>query len=229
MDVIILAGGRGGRLTGIAAPYHKPLLPVNGVPLIVNCVKVLERWRGDPIKRVTIVVAPENALPISQLLVDEDVTYIIQPRPTGPGESLRHGLVPGSSKRVMVLLADNIITAFDIQAMIKRDGYVIGVTTLPLTASLQFTYWNDELKMWVEKVQAPRSLGQETIQAWCGPLIIDRKLATDLFEDLRKTNHCDVETPIGPYLDHIAPNASRVQVNCTDIGHIDYWRNENGS
>jgi bifunctional N-acetylglucosamine-1-phosphate-uridyltransferase/glucosamine-1-phosphate-acetyltransferase GlmU-like protein len=228
VDVIILAGGRGGRLTGIAPPYFKPLLPVDGVPLITNCVRVLDRWRGDPIKQVTIVVAPQNALPITQLLKNEDVAYVVQDEPRGPGDSLWAGLQIGKSQRVMVLLADNTVTAMDIQALIRSQRHAIGVKQLPIAASLQFTYWNSEHKMWVEKVQHTNSL-EDSIEAWCGPLIINRELATDLYNDLRATNHCDVEIPIGPYLDTIAPNAARVHVSCTDIGHINYWRNENGN
>jgi GTP:adenosylcobinamide-phosphate guanylyltransferase len=63
VDTVILAAGRGARLNGIAAPFHKPLLIVNGMPLIVQLVRAAHAtFRGsDETARVVVVVAPENA------------------------------------------------------------------------------------------------------------------------------------------------------------------------
>lgn len=229
MDVIILAGGRGGRLTGVAPPYFKPLLPVNGVPLIVNCINILDRWR-DGIESITVVTAPENTLPISQLLPkDPGITIVVQREPNGPGFGLLEGLKIGTAEQVMVLLADNIMSADDIAAMVRHE-YAVAVTTLPSAAALQFTWWNELGKMWLEKVPHTDNL-TDTIEAWCGPIIINRACTLAAYDRYSRWSE-NGELPIGPYLSELVPEGFynvRVPMHCTDIGHIDYWRNENGN
>ena len=38
MDVVVLAAGKNERLEGVVAPYHKPLIVLNGRPLIKSLV-----------------------------------------------------------------------------------------------------------------------------------------------------------------------------------------------
>jgi hypothetical protein len=229
MDVVILAGGRGGRLTGLCPPYYKPLLPINGVSQIVNCVNILDRVR-DNINTITVVVAPENALPIAQVLLkDPDISIIVQREPSGPGAALLEGLKVGHDEHVLMLLGDNVMTKADIEA-VTRHEYAVAVTDLPRAAALQYTWWNSEQVRWVEKVEVPNSMTQETIEAWCGPIIINRDLTIAGYNTVSHRHAGRGELPIGPYLDMMSPwPQARVPLNCIDIGHLDYWRNENGN
>ena len=228
MDVIILAGGRGGRLTGLCPPYYKPLLPINGVSQIVNCVSILDRLR-DNISTIAVVTAPENTLPISQVLPkDSDITIVVQREPNGPGAGLLEGLKIGSDEHVMVLLADNIMTAADITA-ITRHEYAVAVTRLPEAASLQYTWWDSTSAVWREKCQAELDSDQDTIEAWCGPIIINRARTLAAYDRYSRWSE-NGELPIGPYLSELVPEGYynvRVPMNCIDIGHLDYWRSEN--
>ena len=64
MDLIILAAGRNERLHGTVPAFMKPLLLVDGQPLIVRLVRealdagVLETY--DEVGRVIVVAAPQN-------------------------------------------------------------------------------------------------------------------------------------------------------------------------
>lgn len=229
MDVVILAGGRGGRLTGIAAPYHKPLLPINGVPNVVNCVNVLNRIRNhDGVDSITVVVAPENALVISQVLphCDDDITVVVQREPRGPGYALLEGLKCGEDANVMVLLADNILTHDDIEKIVAFE-YAVAVTTLPASAALQYTWWDSTHGIWREKEPALLNVGNTTIEAWCGPITINRDLTLEAYGRIIASRWDNgTELAVGPYLAQFVPggNANRVPLNCTDIGHLSYWR-----
>ena len=53
MEAVILAAGRGQRMEGLARPFYKPLLEVNGMSLVAYAV---EYASASGAQRVTVVV-----------------------------------------------------------------------------------------------------------------------------------------------------------------------------
>lgn len=213
MDTVILAAGRGDRLSGITPPFHKPLLVINGQPLVKQAV---ERGVQAAAGYVTVVVAPENAAPISAVLGDRNVRMVVQRTPTGPGNALCLGLLLCRPGRVLVLMGDNITSFDDIKRCVDAGGYSIGVQAVTAEEALRFT-WRDQHGAWREKeapTDADADPGSGMFTAWVGPLVIDRDAALTVYRDYYASD-------IGPHLNDLRPDTASVTlvpVSTLDIG-----------
>ncbi len=114
MDSVILAAGANERLQGLVLPYHKPLLVMNGIPIILDLIAKARELR-EPGETITIVCAPENCRSIVDLIraqkapYMDDLRFAVQPSPTGPINALALGLTQCESDYVMMLCGDNVI------------------------------------------------------------------------------------------------------------------------
>lgn len=197
MDCVILAAGRGQRLDGIAAPFHKPLLVVNGKPLIVSAVDLALAH----CETVAVVVAPENAAPINHVLGRRNIEMVVQRFPDGPGHALLRGLRTTQSKYVTVLMADNVLSHEDLRnAVSEPEISAIGVRHMSLTEASRFTYLSQS-DGWCEdgSPQMEDADSQGTVPCWCGPLTVNRVRA---FEVLARASFVQ-ELKIGPHLNKI--------------------------
>lgn len=189
MDTVILAAGRGTRLEGVAAPYLKPLLVVSGRSLITQAV---DAARAATEGRIIVVVAPENASPISAVLGDREVTMIVQRFPRGPGAALLEGLTVADSELVLVLMADNLTSPSCVRECATTRQPTVGTQVIPLENAKRFTYL-DGYGTWVED-GSPK---EEDTTVWCGPLVLNRKRARATL----RSNRPDVgELKIGAHL-----------------------------
>lgn len=104
ISTVILAAGANVRLNGLVAPYHKPLMLVNGKPLVRHAFDHASDWGSN---RVTVIVSPKNAEPITAL-VPNTALFIVQPQPRGVVDALH--LVKDRIKddeHTLILCADN--------------------------------------------------------------------------------------------------------------------------
>jgi NDP-sugar pyrophosphorylase family protein len=127
VDCVILAAGRGARLRGVVPQFHKPLMTVDGKAMIVHAV---EEARSVPVDKLVIVVAPDNAGPITSLLVDArlldtDTTIIVQPEPNGPGVAYLLAVDLIACDEVLLLMADNIFGKQDVFRVLHGDANVV--------------------------------------------------------------------------------------------------------
>jgi choline kinase len=218
MDTVILAAGKGERLNGIVARYHKPLVLVNGQPLVRQAARIAHDICGG---RIVVVVAPQNAAVISEVLEGVPDTYlIVQQRPTGPGDGLLTGLELVRTDAAMLLMSDNIITYQDVQDVWAARPYGVGVRKLPANEDVErFTRWIDQ-DTWVEKEPLSERDG-DPVLAWVGPVKFNAAMARESLPCMYKAFHDEekhLERPIGPYLGYIAPQAKLVEVSSVDIG-----------
>jgi bifunctional N-acetylglucosamine-1-phosphate-uridyltransferase/glucosamine-1-phosphate-acetyltransferase GlmU-like protein len=222
VDTVILAAGKGERLNGIAAPYHKPLLPVNGKPLVRNAVEIALQVTGcTPI----VVVAPENALPIAQILEGEDAGMIVQRRANGPGHALMCGMQLVKSRHVLVLMGDNVLTFDDVDRVAKEQS-AVGVQQVDPEDAERFTRVRTGGN-WVEKVPiTDEDINMVTgkVTCWVGPL----KLETDITRNaLARSALVQKEVPLGPpVLNAHQTEEHRLQliaVDTYDIGVPEAW------
>jgi bifunctional N-acetylglucosamine-1-phosphate-uridyltransferase/glucosamine-1-phosphate-acetyltransferase GlmU-like protein len=231
MDAVILAAGKGSRLEGVMAPYHKPLMVVNGRPIIWTAVHHALQVGAN---LVTVVVAPENALPISQVLMGQGTDFtnrlqlLVQQRPDGPGDALYRGLRiahKGSPTRAktLVLMGDNVTSFADIQKINQYPDFAIGVQYMDIEEAGRFTFYRHTESRWVEGL-TPDSRDMDAtgmVTCWVGPFVCPSDLMMSALENLRRDNIG--EWKIGPAFNHVGGlEAAQVATQTTDIGTIDF-------
>lgn len=221
MDAVILAAGRGSRLEGVAAPFWKPLTVVNGEPLILKIIRQVFNLDDGAGTRV-VVVSPENAQPITQLIVargwDDFVNIVVQPTPSGPGDAyLRAGGFFAVGAPVMIVAADNVISDDDLQTVAgyADHGYVIGTGIVDGSVAQNFTLV-DEKGTVKEGGNISTMLWKDrTFRAWLGPLIVPNgAMRTAL------SGEVDGEVKIGANLQRMCRVPMLIPVTCYDIGVV---------
>lgn len=95
----------------------KPLMLVNGMPLIQHAVRhAVEDWHIHHL--MTIVVSPENAALITQVVVNQH-NFVIQPQPEGVVNAIRRALPFCQQEWTLILMADN---TFDMKGLTLQSS-----------------------------------------------------------------------------------------------------------
>jgi NDP-sugar pyrophosphorylase family protein len=215
VDAVVLAAGRGRRVESIAGPYGKPLIKVDGVSLVRRAVLLAREARAE---RIVVVVAPENSTDIVREVEDVDeVFFVLQPSPRGPGHALLYGVTScrAEDDQVLVLLGDNLSTAEDVRRVVHNGA--IGVRMLNVEDAQRYTFLDDD-NVWREKV---RPFSKEPyVPCWIGPFLgsID-----NIYSVLNRMIHFvepGHELPIGPYLPQFMHGglSRTVLVSSRDLG-----------
>lgn len=218
MDAVVLAAGRGERLSSLVPPFRKPLIEVNGVPLVRTAVELAI---GAGVEQPVVVAAPINAADVDAALSGLPACIVIQRQPHGPGDALRVGLQVHDRSlgcyRVLVLLSDNVITHNDVREVMKHE-VAIGVRSTPRANANRFTWFDPTLHDWREKVTITDG---EPVDCWVGPFIGWRsrmeRVMQEVCDDARRR---DGEALIGPYLGLMTNHqyTPRVPVSAVDVG-----------
>lgn len=178
MDAVILAAGKNERLNGIAAPFHKPLLLVNGEPIIITQF----RRALEAASRVFFICAPENIGSIISLLHNALSTdewgmcqFIVQPHPVGVIDALRRGTVACDGGYVL-LMGDNVVPHGLVSEMMAfpTDPCEIMIATqfMPHDQARRFTYRIGN-GPWVDHEVASYDEDGATPEVWIGPMIVN--------------------------------------------------------
>jgi len=180
VGAIILAAGRGERLNGIAAPFMKPALLVNGQPLIVQQV----RNALEVTQSITLVLAPENARSMIDLVEHalpelewDFVQIVVQPRPRSVVDALKRGLMMYGSDTI-VLMGDNVVPPLTVRHMMDdymalglRPELLVCTRQMPWQDAERFTYRS--AGVWFEKEAAGAvDATEDAAEVWVGPLFI---------------------------------------------------------
>lgn len=174
MDAIVLAAGRNDRLRGYVPAYMKPLILVNGEPIIKTLVQGLATVTG----RIIIVCAPQNATQIVDVLQGvaplAEVLFALQPEATGPRGAVYIGAQMLSSRSVMVVCADNVIPLDDIaraaaQHRLNPELTTIVTRDVPYEGAHRFTRVYEHRI--VEGPMEENEKGYTVIKCWVGPLV----------------------------------------------------------
>ena len=179
---IILSGGRGTRLSGIAAPFEKTLLPVNDLPVIAYASMAVVPY----VEKIVLVAHPLNATAVYEAAmhgmdnVDKSITIALQPEPLGMADAIRIGLEAlNEDMPVVVMCGDNIVLDdLNVKNVFNR---VNGCMENSVGSKLAWTYreldpedaqrfsvyhpLGGERGMLVEKPSEPPSN-----ICWCGPV-----------------------------------------------------------
>lgn len=217
MDTVILAAGRGSRLGDLAPPFFKPLLIVDGEPLVRRIARTaLDLSDG----RVIVVAAPENTLPLCQVLEGIPLDVVVQRQASGPGHALLTGLRLVTSTDVCVLLGDNVMSSADHREVACAPAPAVGVVELGAEAAVRYTYLAPD-GTWVEKQPVA---GVPTVPCWVGPLKLESGAIRRALENhIRDRRTSDGEVPLGPLLNSQG-RTTLVPVSSVDVGTPGAWR-----
>jgi len=115
VEAIIMAAGEGMRLRPLTETWPKPVLPIDGRPVIATLLREL---RSAGVDRVT-VVSGHLAEVLEQLVGDGSgfglqVVYVRQPRADGSADAVRRALGGGAAMPALVVAADTVYRPGDI-------------------------------------------------------------------------------------------------------------------
>lgn len=226
MDAIILAGGRGTRVMELAPEYHKPLLPVDGVPMVTLAVDLAVR---AGVTCPVVVAAPANAEAICQALEGRPAVVVVQRRPLGAGHALLLGLQTSprpfvDCDRVLVLLSDNVSSDEDV-AKVAAEPTAVGVKYINREHAFRFARLDDDGR-WVEK-EPILNMDGPPIPCWVGPFIGWRNRMTRVLAEAVDQRKPDEEVYVGPHLGrfmYIETKCPLVPVESLDLGVADEYR-----
>jgi NDP-sugar pyrophosphorylase family protein len=121
-----MAAGEGRRLRPLTERYAKPVLPIDGRPVIVT---LLHELRAAGIERVTVVTG-YLAEQVEELLAGfpVELRFVRQPSPLGSADAVRRGL---DGLPALVVAADTVFTPGDIGRFAATPGHAIAARREP--------------------------------------------------------------------------------------------------
>jgi NDP-sugar pyrophosphorylase family protein len=115
MQAIVMAAGEGLRLRPVTEGWPKPILPIDGRPVVATVVRDLHDGGCDRVTVVTGYLAEE----VERLLGDGsgfglELRYARQPRPDGSADAVSRGLAAGAQAPLVVATADTVFQPGDL-------------------------------------------------------------------------------------------------------------------
>jgi CTP:molybdopterin cytidylyltransferase MocA len=121
MEAVVIAAGEGRRLRPLTERWPKPLLPIDGKPVIVTLLRELEAAGVGP---VTVVVGHLGDQ-IRRLLAGLDVRFAEQPEVLGSADAVRRAVDAGASAPLVVSPADTVYSPGEVSRFLddwRRSG-----------------------------------------------------------------------------------------------------------
>ena len=124
MKAIILAGGRGKRLRPITDKIPKPLIPINGKPLIERTIKYLKKYG---ITEIIISSGYKSDL-IEKFLKNKknfgcEIVFSNEKTPLGTGGAIKKALKHVDEESFLVLNGD-IVTNIDLKKILRKPNTI---------------------------------------------------------------------------------------------------------
>ena len=115
---IVLAAGKGTRMGALTADLPKPMLPVEGRPMLEH---ILDRLAEAGIRRVLLVVGYRRETIIEHFAGYEALAleYVVQETPNGTGSAVALGREFAGSDRVLVTFGDIICEPEDYKGLMN--------------------------------------------------------------------------------------------------------------
>jgi dTDP-glucose pyrophosphorylase len=127
IDAVVMAAGEGSRLRPLTERWPKPVLPIDGRPVIATLLRELA---AAGCKRV-FVVTGYLAEQVEELVGDGsgfslDVQYVRQPSVLGSADTVLRALAAGAEPPLLVTAADTVYSAGDIGRFIEASRGAAG-------------------------------------------------------------------------------------------------------
>jgi CTP:molybdopterin cytidylyltransferase MocA len=104
LEAVVIAAGEGRRLRPVTERWPKPILPIDGKPVIATLLRELE---AAGVGRVTVVVGHLGDQ-IRRLLAGLDVRFAEQQEPLGSADAVRRAVDAGAAAPFLVSPADTV-------------------------------------------------------------------------------------------------------------------------
>jgi NDP-sugar pyrophosphorylase family protein len=118
VEAVVMAAGEGRRLRPLTKRYAKPVLPIDGRPVVVA---LFHELRAAGIDRITVVTG-HLAEQVESLLGGLDVRFVRQPEPHGSADAVRRGL---DRLPALIAGADTVFSPGDIARFASTPGHAI--------------------------------------------------------------------------------------------------------
>src|SRR5207302_9220300 len=117
IDAVVMAAGEGSRLRPLTERWPKPVLPIDGRPVIATLLRELAAAGCSPV----VVVTGHLAEQVEEFAGDGsafglDLRTVRQPGVLGSGDAVRRGLAAGIELPCLVMAADTVFTPGDVKA-----------------------------------------------------------------------------------------------------------------
>jgi NDP-sugar pyrophosphorylase family protein len=127
MDAVVMAAGEGRRLRPLTERHPKPVLPIDGRPVLATLLRELA---GAGVGRVWLVTG-HLAGQVEALAGDGDgfgldVVAVHQPEPLGSADAVLRALRAGASPPVLVAGADTVFTPGDVGLFVAGAAVAAG-------------------------------------------------------------------------------------------------------
>jgi NDP-sugar pyrophosphorylase family protein len=136
VDAVVMAAGEGRRLRPITERWPKPVLPIDGRPVIVW---VLEELAAAGCSQAWVVVG-HLADQVIRLVGDNpriDVEFVRQPEPLGSADAARRALAAGAEPPLLVSAADTVYEPGDVARVARARGSAIAWRERPEGATVE--------------------------------------------------------------------------------------------
>jgi CTP:molybdopterin cytidylyltransferase MocA len=115
VEAVVIAAGEGRRLRPFTDQWPKPILPIDGRPVIATLLRELEAAALDP---VTVVVGHLGDQ-IRELLAGLDVRFAEQPQALGSADAVGRAIEAGARVPFVVAPADTAFTPGDVRRFVS--------------------------------------------------------------------------------------------------------------
>jgi NDP-sugar pyrophosphorylase family protein len=120
VQAVVLAAGEGRRMRPVSERWPKPVLPIDGRPVVASLLRELAAAR---LTEVTVVIG-HLADQVEDLLGDGsafgvNLRYARQPRPDGSADALRRGVEAGARPPFVVSAADTLFAPGDVGRFVE--------------------------------------------------------------------------------------------------------------
>jgi GTP:adenosylcobinamide-phosphate guanylyltransferase len=124
VDAVVMAAGEGMRLRPLTERWPKPVLPIDGRPVVATLVRGLRAAGCEHV----IVVIGHLAEQVEGLLGDGSgfdvrITYVRQPRADGSADAVRRAVAGAAQQPVLVAAADTVFATGTFELFVREwDG-----------------------------------------------------------------------------------------------------------
>jgi CTP:molybdopterin cytidylyltransferase MocA len=130
VEAVVLAAGEGRRLRPLTERWAKPVLPIDGKPVITTLLDAIEE---AGLGTVTVVVGYLGDQ-VRRLLAGRDVRFADQPEALGSADAVRRALAAGAAPPLVITAADTLYADGDIGRFLAewRQSGAAGALAPPL-------------------------------------------------------------------------------------------------
>jgi CTP:molybdopterin cytidylyltransferase MocA len=115
VEAVVIAAGEGRRLRPLSERWPKPILPIDGKPVIATLLRELE---AAGVSAVTVVVGHLGDQ-VRGLLAGLDVRFAEQPEPLGSADAVQRAVEAGAGAPFLVTVADTVYEPGDSRRFVE--------------------------------------------------------------------------------------------------------------